>query len=144
MLVLKRYFHIGFAADTPNGLLVPVVRDADRKGLADIAREVAVLAAQARDGRIRQGDMEGGCISISSLGGIGGQGFTPIINAPEMAILGVAKIATKPVWDGTAFQPRLMLPLALSWDHRVVDGAEAGRFLVHLSCVLGDFRQILL
>ena len=143
-LVLKQYFHIGFAADTPNGLLVPVVRDADRKGIAEIAREMADLAAQARGGLIRQGSMEGGCFSISSLGGIGGQGFTPIINAPEVAILGVAKAAIKPVWDGTAFAPRLMLPLALSWDHRVVDGAEAARFLVHLSGLLGDFRQILL
>jgi pyruvate dehydrogenase E2 component (dihydrolipoamide acetyltransferase) len=143
-LILKQYFHIGFAADTPNGLLVPVIRHADRKGLHDISAELADLALQAREGRIRQTDMEGGCISISSLGGIGGQGFTPIINAPEVAILGVARAATKPVWNGEAFMPRLMLPLSLSWDHRVLDGAEAARFLVHLTGLLGDIRQILL
>jgi pyruvate dehydrogenase E2 component (dihydrolipoamide acetyltransferase) len=143
-LVLKKYFHIGFAADTPRGLLVPVIRDADRKGILDIARETAALAFDAREGKLRADAMQGGSFSISSLGGIGGTGFTPIINAPEVAILGVAKAQVKPVWDGAAFQPRLIMPLSLSWDHRVVDGAEAGRFLVHLTTVLGDVRRLLL
>jgi pyruvate dehydrogenase E2 component (dihydrolipoamide acetyltransferase) len=143
-LVLKNYFHIGFAADTPRGLLVPVLRDADRKGILDVAAETAALAKEARDGKLRPDAMQGGCFSISSLGGIGGTGFTPIINAPEVAILGVAKAATKPVWDGAEFRPRLIMPLCLSWDHRVVDGAEAGRFLVRLAANLGDIRRLLL
>lgn len=143
-LVLKNYFHIGFAADTPRGLLVPVLRDADRKGVLDIATETAALAKEARDGKLKPDAMQGGCFSISSLGGIGGTGFTPIINAPEVAILGVAKAATKPVWDGAEFRPRLIMPLCLSWDHRVVDGAEAGRFLVRLTANLGDIRRLLL
>jgi pyruvate dehydrogenase E2 component (dihydrolipoamide acetyltransferase) len=143
-LVYKRYFHIGFAADTPNGLMVPVIRDADRKGLLQIAREAAELAAQARQGTIKPTDMQGGCFTVSSLGGIGGTGFTPIINAPEVAILGVTKAQMRPVWDGAQFTPRLMLPLSLAWDHRVVDGAAAARFLVHLSALLSDFRRALL
>jgi pyruvate dehydrogenase E2 component (dihydrolipoamide acetyltransferase) len=143
-LVLKNYFHIGFAADTPRGLVVPVLRDADRKGILEIAKESATLAKDAREGKLKAEAMQGGCMSISSLGGIGGTGFTPIINAPEVAILGVAKAAMKPVWDGAASQPRLIMPLSLSWDHRVVDGAEAGRFLVHLAANLGDVRRLLL
>lgn len=141
-LVLKHYFHIGFAADTPNGLLVPVIRDADRKGVSEIAAEMSELAAQARSGKLKPADMQGGCFTISSLGGIGGNGFTPIINAPEVAILGAAKAKMQPVWDGKAFQPRLIMPLNLSWDHRVVDGAEAARFLVTLTRYLADFRRI--
>ena len=143
-LVLKNYFHIGFATDTPRGLLVPVLRDADRKGMLDIAAEIAALAKEARDGKLKPDAMQGGCFSISSLGGIGGTGFTPIINAPEVAILGVAKAAAKPVWDGSEFRPRLIMPLSLSWDHRVVDGAESGRFLVRLAAALGDIRRLLL
>jgi pyruvate dehydrogenase E2 component (dihydrolipoamide acetyltransferase) len=143
-LVLKRYFHIGFAADTPNGLVVPVVRDADRKGVLQLARETAELAAKARDGKLAPGDMQGGCFSISSLGGIGGTYFTPIVNAPEVAILGVCRSATRPVWDGHQFAPRLILPLSLSYDHRVIDGAAAARFNAHLAQVLADFRRVLL
>jgi len=143
-LVLKRYFHIGFAADTPNGLVVPVVRDADRKGLLDIARETAELAARAREGKLKGEEMQGGCFSISSLGGIGGSFFTPIINAPEVAILGVSRATMKPVWDGAAFVPRLMVPLSLSYDHRVVDGALAARFVTHLSSLLRDLRRAML
>ncbi|MDO8314676.1 MAG: dihydrolipoyllysine-residue acetyltransferase [Rugosibacter sp.] len=143
-LVLKQYFHIGFAADTPNGLMVPVLRDADKKGLADIAREMGELAQKARDGKLGLADMQGGCFSISSLGGIGGTAFTPIINAPEVAILGVSKTQTKPVWDGKAFVPRQMLPLSLSYDHRVIDGAAAARFTSHLSALLMDMRKVLL
>lgn len=141
-LVLKRYFHIGFAADTPNGLLVPVIRNADRKGVVEIAAEMSELAAQARAGKLKPADMQGGCFTISSLGGIGGNGFTPIINAPEVAILGAAKAKMQPVWDGQQFIPRLIMPLNLSWDHRVVDGAEAARFLVTLTRYLADFRRI--
>ncbi len=141
-LVYKRYFHIAFAADTPNGLVVPVIRDADRKGLHDIAAEAAALAKKARDGKLGPADMSGGCFTVSSLGGIGGTGFTPIINAPEVAILGVTRAQMKPVWDGKQFVPRLILPLCLSWDHRVVDGVLAARFLVHLQRILGDFRRI--
>src|SRR6516225_7969998 len=143
-LVLKQYFHIGFAADTPNGLVVPVIKDADKKGIVQIAKEMSELAAKARDGKLGPADMTGGCFSISSLGGIGGTYFTPIINAPEVAILGVCKSATRPVWDGKAFQPRLILPLSLSWDHRVIDGAAAARFNTYLGQVLGDFRRVLL
>jgi len=141
-LVLKRYFHIGFAADTPNGLVVPVIRDADSKGLTAIAAEAGELAQQARTGKIKPSDMQGGCFTISSLGGIGGSGFTPIVNAPEVAILGAARARMMPVWDGAAFAPRLILPLSLSWDHRVVDGAEAARFLVTFTSLLADFRRV--
>jgi pyruvate dehydrogenase E2 component (dihydrolipoamide acetyltransferase) len=143
-LVLKKYFHIGFAADTPNGLMVPVIRDADQKGVFDLARETAELAKQAREGKLKPADMQGGCFSISSLGGIGGTHFTPIINAPEVAILGVSKSQTKPMWDGKAFQPRLMLPLSLSYDHRVIDGAAAARFNALLAALLADFRRAML
>jgi pyruvate dehydrogenase E2 component (dihydrolipoamide acetyltransferase) len=143
-LVLKKYFHIGFAADTPNGLMVPVIRDADQKGIVQIAKEMNELAGKARDGKLSPAEMTGGCFSISSLGGIGGTYFTPIINAPEVAILGVCKSATRPVWDGKAFQPRLILPLSLSWDHRVVDGASAARFNTYLGQVLADFRRVML
>ena len=143
-VVQKRYFHMGFAADTPNGLVVPVIRDADRKGIAAIAAEMAELAQAARAGKLTSAQMQGGSMSISSLGGIGGTHFTPIINAPEVAILGVGKAATKPVWNGSAFEPRLILPLSLSWDHRAVDGAEAGRFLAYLATLMADFRRALL
>jgi pyruvate dehydrogenase E2 component (dihydrolipoamide acetyltransferase) len=143
-VVQKRYFHMGFAADTPNGLVVPVIRDADRKGVAAIAAEMAELAHAARAGKLTSVQMQGGSMSISSLGGIGGTHFTPIINAPEVAILGVGKAATKPVWNGSAFEPRLILPLSLSWDHRAVDGAEAGRFLAYLATLMADFRRALL
>jgi pyruvate dehydrogenase E2 component (dihydrolipoamide acetyltransferase) len=142
--VQKRYFHMGFAADTPNGLVVPVIRDADRKGVGAIAAEMAELAQAARAGKLSAVQMQGGSMSISSLGGIGGTHFTPIINAPEVAILGVGKAATKPVWNGSAFEPRLILPLSLSWDHRAIDGAEAGRFLAYLATLLADFRRVLL
>jgi pyruvate dehydrogenase E2 component (dihydrolipoamide acetyltransferase) len=143
-IVLKQYFHIGFAADTPNGLVVPVIRDADKKGVIQISTEMGELAKKARDGKLTPNDMSGGCFSISSLGGIGGRYFTPIINAPEVAILGVCRSTMEPVWDGKAFQPRLILPLSLSWDHRVVDGAAAARFNAYLIQVLGDFRRVLL
>jgi pyruvate dehydrogenase E2 component (dihydrolipoamide acetyltransferase) len=143
-LVYKKYFNIGFAADTPNGLVVPVVKNADQKGLAAIAKEMAELSAKAREGKLGPADMQGGCFSISSLGGIGGTAFTPIVNAPEVAILGVSKGMTKPVWDGKAFAPRLMLPLSLSYDHRVIDGAAAARFTAYLTQVLADFRRVVL
>ena len=143
-LVLKKYFHIGFAADTPNGLVVPVLRDADQKGVMEIAREMGELAALARDGKLKPEQMQGGCFTISSLGGIGGTAFTPIINAPEVAILGVSKSETKPVWDGKQFQPRLMLPLSLSYDHRVIDGAAAARFTSYLGQLLADLRRAML
>ena len=143
-LVLKKYFHIGFAADTPNGLVVPVVKDADRKGIIQIAKEMGELAAKARDGKLSPAEMSGGCFSISSLGGIGGTYFTPIINAPEVAILGVCKGFMKPVWNGSGFEPRLTLPLSLSWDHRVIDGASAARFNAYLAAVLADFRRVML
>ena len=143
-IVLKQYFHIGFAADTPNGLMVPVIKDADKKGIFQISTEMGELAKKARDGKLSPAEMSGGCISISSLGGIGGRYFTPIINAPEVAILGVCKSSIEPVWDGKAFQPRLMLPLSLSWDHRVIDGASAARFNAYLGQILGDFRRVLL
>jgi pyruvate dehydrogenase E2 component (dihydrolipoamide acetyltransferase) len=143
-LVLKRYFHIGFAADTPGGLVVPVIRDADRKGVLEIARETAELAAKAREGKLSPAEMQGGSFSISSLGGIGGTAFTPIINAPEVAILGVSRTATKPVWDGERFAPRLMLPLSLSYDHRVIDGALAARFTAFLAALLRDMRRAML
>ena len=143
-LVLKHYYHVGFAADTPNGLVVPVIRDADRKGVLELARESAELASKAREGKLAPSEMQGGTFTISSLGGIGGTYFTPIINAPEVAILGVCRSAMRPVWDGSAFQPRLMLPLSLSYDHRVIDGAAAARFNVYLSQLLADFRRAML
>lgn len=143
-LVLKQYYHIAFAADTPNGLVVPVIRDCDKKGVLQISQEMAELAKKARDGKLSPADMSGACFTISSLGGIGGRYFTPIINAPEVAILGVCKSQTEPVWDGKQFQPRLMLPLSLSWDHRVIDGAAAARFNAYLGQILADFRRVLL
>ena len=143
-LILKKYFHIGFAADTPNGLVVPVIRDADKKGILDLAKETAELAKKARDGKLSPGEMQGGCFSISSLGGIGGTNFTPIINAPEVAILGVSRSYMKPVWDGKQFVPQLTLPLSLSYDHRVIDGAAGARFNAYLASVLADYRRILL
>jgi pyruvate dehydrogenase E2 component (dihydrolipoamide acetyltransferase) len=142
-IIRKKYYHIGFAADTPNGLVVPVVRDADRKGVLELARDTAALAAKARDGKLAPGDMQGGTFSISSLGGIGGTYFTPIINAPEVAILGVCRAAMRPTWDGQQFVPRLILPLSLSWDHRVVDGAGAARFNALVAQLLADFRRVL-
>ena len=143
-LVLKQYFHIGFAADTPNGLMVPVIKDADKKGIFQISQEMGELAKKARDGKLSPAEMSGASFTISSLGGIGGRYFTPIINAPEVAILGVCKSQMEPVWDGKAFQPRLLLPLSLSWDHRVIDGAAAARFNVYLGQILADFRRVLL
>jgi len=143
-LVLKQYFHIGFAADTPNGLMVPVIKDADRKGIFQISQEMGELARKAREGKLSPAEMSGGCFSISSLGGIGGRYFTPIINAPEVSILGVCKSSTEPRWDGKAFVPRLVLPLSLSWDHRVIDGAAAARFNAYLGLILADFRRVLL
>jgi pyruvate dehydrogenase E2 component (dihydrolipoamide acetyltransferase) len=143
-LVLKRYYHIGFAADTPNGLVVPVIKDADKKGVMEVAKETGELAKQAREGKLKPADMQGGTFSISSLGGIGGTSFTPIINAPEVAILGVSRAAQQPVWDGKQFAPRLMLPLSLSYDHRVIDGALAARFNAYLAELLADFRRAML
>ena len=141
-LILKRYVHIGFAADTPNGLVVPVIRNVDQKGILEISREMGALAGKAREGKLTPSDMSGGCFSISSLGGTGGTGFTPIINAPEVAIMGVCRSQMKPAWNGGQFVPRLMLPLSLSWDHRVIDGAAAGRFNAHFAALLADFRRI--
>ena len=143
-LVLKHYFNIGFAADTPNGLVVPVIRNADQKGVLEIASEMGALSAKARDGKLGPAEMQGGCFSISSLGGIGGTAFTPIINAPEVAILGVSKSVTKPVWNGSEFTPRLMVPLSLSYDHRVIDGAAAARFTAYLAGLLSDLRRAML
>ncbi len=143
-LIYKQYFHIGFAADTPNGLVVPVIKDADKKGVLQISQEMGELAKKARDGKLGPADMSGACFTISSLGGIGGRYFTPIINAPEVAILGVCKSQMEPVWDGKQFVPRLMLPLSLTWDHRVIDGAAAARFNAYLGQILGDFRRVLL
>jgi len=143
-LTLKKYFHIGVAVDTPGGLVVPVVRDADRKGVFDVAKELAEISNLARDGKLKAGDMQGGTFSISSLGGIGGSFFTPIINAPEVAILGVSRAAMKPVWNGKEFAPRLIMPIALSYDHRVIDGATAARFTTFLVSVLSDIRKIIL
>jgi pyruvate dehydrogenase E2 component (dihydrolipoamide acetyltransferase) len=142
-LVRKKYYHLGFAADTPNGLVVPVVKDVDKKGLLDIAGELTELSGKARAGKLGPADMSGATFTISSLGGIGGTSFTPIVNAPEVAILGVVRSAMKPVWDGQAFVPRLMLPLSLSYDHRVIDGAAAARFVAHLAGVLADLRRVL-
>ena len=143
-LVLKRYYNIGFAADTPNGLIVPVITDADKKGVLELAQETSEMARLAREGKLSPAQMQGGCMSISSLGGIGGTHFTPIINAPEVAILGVSKSYMKPVWDGKQFEPRLTLPLSLSYDHRVIDGAAAARFNAYLGGLLADFRRIIL
>ncbi|MEP6897764.1 MAG: dihydrolipoyllysine-residue acetyltransferase [Rhodanobacter sp.] len=143
-LILKKYFHIGIAVDTPDGLVVPVIRDADRKGLLDLARELGEISKKARDKKLGPAEMSGGCFSISSLGGIGGTGFTPIVNAPEVAILGVSKAAIKPVWNGKEFAPRMILPLSLSYDHRVIDGALAARFAAFLANQLGDIRRLLL
>jgi pyruvate dehydrogenase E2 component (dihydrolipoamide acetyltransferase) len=143
-LVLKKYFHLGFAADTPAGLVVPVIRDVDKKGVLELAAETSALAKKARDGKLGPAEMSGAGFTISSLGGIGGTSFTPIINAPEVAILGVSRSALKPVWDGKAFVPRLILPLSLSYDHRVIDGAAAARFCAHLAALLADMRKTLL
>ncbi len=143
-LVLKKYFHVGFAADTPNGLVVPVIKDADKKGVIQISAEMGELAKKARDGKLGPADMSGACFTISSLGGIGGRYFTPIINAPEVAIMGVCKSQIEPKWDGKQFVPKLMLPLSLSWDHRVIDGAAAARFNAYFGQVLTDFRRVLL
>jgi len=143
-LILKHYYNIGFAADTPGGLVVPVIKDADKKGLLDIARELTELSGKAREGKLAPAEMQGASFTISSLGGIGGTSFTPIINSPEVAILGASRSAMKPVWNGSEFEPRLMLPLSLSYDHRVIDGAAAARFVVHLAGVLSDLRRALL
>ena len=143
-LILKKYVHIGIAVDTPNGLVVPVVRDVNKKGIMDLSKELMEISVKARDGKLKATDMQGGCMTISSLGGIGGTAFTPIVNAPEVAILGVSKSEMKPKWDGEAFQPRLMLPLSLSYDHRVIDGALAARFAVHLSGIISDIRKLVL
>jgi pyruvate dehydrogenase E2 component (dihydrolipoamide acetyltransferase) len=143
-LVMKKYFNIGFAADTPNGLVVPVLKDADKKNIVEIAKETSALALLAREGKLKAADMQGGCFSISSLGGIGGTAFTPIINAPEVAILGVSKSSIKPMWDGKVFAPRLVLPLSLSYDHRVIDGASAARFTSYMTAVLSDIRRLVL
>lgn len=143
-LILKHYYHIGFAADTPNGLVVPVIKNADQKGIAEIAKEMAELSAQAREGKLKPADMQGASFTISSLGGIGGTAFTPIINAPEVAILGLSKSSIKPLWDGKQFVPKLMMTLSLSYDHRVIDGAMGARFAVYLAEVLADMRRTLL
>ncbi|MEY3219961.1 MAG: hypothetical protein RIT27_1318 [Pseudomonadota bacterium] len=143
-LILKKYFHLGFAADTPNGLVVPVVRNVDQKSLFDLAAEIGQLSQKARDGKLTPNEMQGGCFTISSLGGVGGTAFTPIINAPEVAILGVSKSQMKPVWQKDQFVPRLMLPLSLSYDHRVIDGAQAARFTTYLSFILADVRRLLI
>ncbi len=145
-LILKKYFHIGFACETPDGLVVPVIRDVNRKDVLDIARELGDLSARARERKLKIEEMQGGCFSISSLGGIGGTAFTPIINCPEVAILGVSRAVMKPVWNDKtqAFEPRLMLPLSLSYDHRVIDGADGARFTSHLRLMLSDVRRLLL
>lgn len=143
-LILKHYWNIGFAADTPQGLVVPVIKDADRKGILEIAADLTRLSGAAREGKLKMGDMQDATFTISSLGGIGGTFFTPIINPPQVAILGASRAAMKPTWDGSEFRPRLILPLSLSYDHRVVDGALAARFTTHLSGVLADMRRALL
>jgi len=143
-LLIKQYWNIGFAADTPNGLVVPVIKDADKKSLSEIAKAMGELSAQAREGKLKPADMQGATFTISSLGGVGGTAFTPIINAPEVAILGLSKSAIQPVWDGKAFVPRLILPLSLSYDHRVIDGAQGARFTTYLAEVLADMRRVLL
>jgi pyruvate dehydrogenase E2 component (dihydrolipoamide acetyltransferase) len=143
-LFIKQYFHIGVAVDTPGGLVVPVIRDVDKKGIFEIAEELGAVSSKARDGKLGPADMSGGTFSISSLGGIGGSHFTPIVNAPEVAILGVARSTMKPIWNGTEFTPRLLLPLSLSYDHRVIDGAEGARFITHLNQILSDIRRVLI
>jgi pyruvate dehydrogenase E2 component (dihydrolipoamide acetyltransferase) len=143
-LIYRNYWHIGVAVDTPEGLVVAVVRDVDRKGVVELARELGALSAKAREGKLSPAEMQGASFTVSSLGGIGGTAFTPIVNAPEVAILGVVRSKMAPVWDGKAFQPRLMLPLCLSYDHRVIDGAAAARFMRHLSGVIEDMRRVLL
>ena len=143
-IVYKKYFNIGFAADTPQGLVVPVLKDADKKGVVQIAQETSELAKLAREGKLKPLDMQGGCFTISSLGGIGGTAFTPIVNAPEVAILGVSKSNIKPIWNGTEFIPRLMMPLSLSYDHRVIDGALAAKFTTYLAQVIADVRRLVL
>jgi len=143
-LILRRYWHIGVAVDTPDGLVVAVIKDVDQKGVVDLARELGALSEKARAGKLSPAEMQGATFTISSLGGIGGTAFTPIVNAPEVAILGVVRSKMAPVWDGTAFQPRLMLPLCLSYDHRVIDGAAAARFMRHLAGLLEDMRRIIL
>ena len=143
-LFIKQYFHIGVAVDTPGGLVVPVIRDVDKKGIFEIAAELGTVSSKARDGKLGPADMSGGTFSISSLGGIGGSHFTPIVNAPEVAILGVARSTIKPIWDGAEFIPRLILPLSLSYDHRVIDGAEGARFITHLNQILSDIRRVLI
>jgi pyruvate dehydrogenase E2 component (dihydrolipoamide acetyltransferase) len=143
-LILKKYVHVGVAVDTPNGLVVPVVRDVDRKGIFELAADLGELSGKARAGKLAPGDMQGGCISISSLGGIGGTQFAPIVNAPEVAILGISRAAMQPKWDGSAFVPRLIMPFSLSYDHRVIDGAEGVRFTTYLAQMLSDIRRLLL
>ena len=143
-LIMKKYIHIGVAVDTPNGLVVPVVRDVDQKGIHQLSRELLEISMKARDGKLKAQDMQGGCFTISSLGGIGGTAFTPIVNAPEVAILGVSKSEMKPKWNGKDFEPKLMLPLSMSYDHRVIDGALAARFTVHLAGVMSDIRKLIL
>jgi pyruvate dehydrogenase E2 component (dihydrolipoamide acetyltransferase) len=143
-LILKRYYNLGVAVDTPGGLVVPVVRDVDQKGVFQLAKELGEISARARDGKLGPADMQGGTFSISSLGGIGGTHFTPIINAPEVAILGVSRSSMKPVWKDGQFVPRLILPLSLSYDHRAIDGAQGARFITHLNNVLSDLRRVML
>jgi pyruvate dehydrogenase E2 component (dihydrolipoamide acetyltransferase) len=143
-LIYKSYYHLGIAVDTPEGLVVPVIRDVDRKGITELSRELGAVSAKARDGKLELADLQGACFTISSLGGIGGTGFTPIVNAPEVAILGVVRSKTTPVWDGSAFVPRLMLPVSLSYDHRVIDGALAARFARYLCHLLEDIRRLVL
>ena len=143
-LILKKYFHIGVAVDTPNGLVVPVIRDVDQKSVYDLARDLGEMSVKARDGKLKSQDMQGGSITISSLGGIGGTAFTPLVNAPEVAILGLTRSRMQPVWNGKEFVPRLMQPVDVSYDHRVIDGAEAARFVVYLGKYLTDIRRVLL
>jgi pyruvate dehydrogenase E2 component (dihydrolipoamide acetyltransferase) len=143
-LVYKRYIHIGMAVDTPAGLMVPVIRNADQKTVWELAEEILELADKARERKLMPADMQGGCFTVSSLGNIGGSGFTPIVNAPEVGILGVSRASMKPVWDGQAFVPRTMLPLALSYDHRVINGGDGGRFMTRLVALLGDIRQLVM
>jgi pyruvate dehydrogenase E2 component (dihydrolipoamide acetyltransferase) len=143
-IVQKKYIHIGVAVNTPNGLMVPVIRDVDKKGLFQLAEESMALAKKARDGKLLPSDMQGGCFTISSLGAIGGTGFTPIVNAPEVAILGVSRADMKPVWNGKEFEAKLMLPLCLSYDHRAINGVDAGMFFTYLNAVIKDVRRLLL
>ena len=143
-MILKKYMHIGVAVDTPNGLVVPVIRDVDQKGIFELARDLAEMSGKARAGKLSPSEMQGGCISISSLGGIGGTQFAPIVNAPEVAILGISRAEMQPKWDGEAFAPRLIMPFSLSYDHRVIDGVEGVRFTSYLGGLLGDIRRLLL